>query len=557
MKRKDDSEPRAILAILLSLGVYWMWQMWFLPPPPPSSGEEGVADVTPSVESTASAPAAVSSPTPISAVPESDLPVRTSSFSTETLAAEFTSEGGGLTEIEIKGHRGGYDVNPIWSHVIDRITGESDTWVPYGEEPGVAYALTEKGLLVSAGGGPFVAGRYAVSEEPLSATRTQADGLRVTKTFRELDESGLLEVLVRFENVGSASWQGPLWVGITEYIDGDASRYANSTQPMALVDGDLEVQDDMGDLEEDGPSIFEGDVGWLAISDRYFMAAAIPEVPSWGRLFFAKSGDSTGSFMVRDQTLEPGRVEEIRMKVYAGSKDLGLLEEVGYDLEKSVDFGFFGLFSGILLWILQFFHGLVGNWGFAIILLTLVVKASFWPLTRKSFQSSRAMQTLQPKLTELKEKYKDNPQKQGEEQMKLFKEEGVNPLSGCLPMIVQMPVWFALYSVLLYSADVYHAKFFYLQDLSSADPIGILPFLVGVFMMLQQRIMPMSPSMDPLQQKMMRMMPLIFVVFMFTFPSGLCLYILVNTILSITQMWLIHRANPLPEVPASTVAKTA
>lgn len=192
----------------------------------------------------------------------------------------------------------------------------------------------------------------------------------------------------------------------------------------------------------------------------------------------------------------------------------------------------------------------------AIILLTVGVKLAFWPLTRASFVSSRKMAALSPKIEELRQLHKDDPQKAGAAQMELFAKEGVNPLSGCLPVLVQTPVWIALYSALLYSSELYHAEFFYLKDLASADPYGVLPTIIGVLMMLQQRMTPMSPGMDPLQQRIIRLMPLIFVGIMYAFPSGLALYSFVNTVLSILQMWLINRSIPavMPAVDASIKA---
>jgi YidC/Oxa1 family membrane protein insertase len=193
---------------------------------------------------------------------------------------------------------------------------------------------------------------------------------------------------------------------------------------------------------------------------------------------------------------------------------------------------------------------LVVNWGVAIILLTVTVKISFWKLTTKSFASGRKMQALAPQMAEIKEKYKGDAQKAGQAQMELFKKEGVNPMSGCLPMLIQMPVWFALYSVLLFASDLYQAEFLYVRDLTSVDPYGVLPTLVGVVMVIQQFLTPMSPTMDPMQRKMMRMMPLVFVVIMYSFPSGLALYILVNTLFSIVQMWRVNKAYPLAPLPA-------
>jgi YidC/Oxa1 family membrane protein insertase len=252
--------------------------------------------------------------------------------------------------------------------------------------------------------------------------------------------------------------------------------------------------------------------------------------------------------MVKENaSLQPGATETLRFDLYVGEKNLNILLARGSNLSATVDFGIFGFFSHILLKILLFFQGLVNNWGLAIICLTLAIKTAFFPLTKKSFVSSRKMQALAPKMKEIKEIHKDNPQAAGQAQMKLFRDEGVNPLAGCLPMLIQMPVWFALYSVLLGAADLYQAEFLYIDDLTSIDPWGILPTLVGVFMFIQQRITPMSPNADPMQQKMFRMLPFVFVIVMYSFPAGLALYILINTIFSIAQMWAVNKAHPMPQ----------
>ena len=215
------------------------------------------------------------------------------------------------------------------------------------------------------------------------------------------------------------------------------------------------------------------------------------------------------------------------------------LEQLGESWTESIEFGFFGFFSRVLLFMLKLIQAGFVNWGVSILLLTLVVKVIFFPLTQKAFLSGKKMQALQPKLKELKEKYKDNAQLQGQETMKLFTEHGVSPLGGCLPTFIQIPVWFSLYNVMLYSVELYDSQFLYLQDLTSADPYGVLAIMYCVLMFIQQRMMPMG-SMDPAQQKMLKMMPLIFGVFMFTFPSGLVLYFSMNILLTIFQQWLIR-----------------
>lgn len=552
INRKDDTEQRAIVAILLSLAVYWIWQLYFVPPPPPVEDSPPVASAPTEV---APGPgASTDGGAPAAEVP-SDLPERSLAFNTSDVEATLSSEGGGLHSIFLPRHEGAYEITPIYKHALNLFSGEGGGWSPYGEQPGAEQIFSEEGLLMSAGTGRFNESRYALTTSGGAATavRSTGDGIKVTKTYSEGEDGRFVDVSIRFENTGSSAFSGPLWIGMSDVFSGEAGRYENATRPAAVVDGDLEKQDDIEELS-DGVVVLEGPVSWFGIGDRYFMAAAIPESESWGRLTFAAGQveGAAGVYLVRDQTLQPGAAEAVNLRVYIGSKDLSALRAIGHDLSESVEFGIFGFFSNILLWILNLFHSLVGSWGLAIILLTVSVKAAFWPLTQKSFKSSRAMQAVQPRIAALKEKYGDDPQKLGEEQMKIFREEGVNPLSGCLPMVIQMPVWFALYSVLLSSADVYHAEFLYLKDLSSVDPYCVLPVLVGIFYFLQQRIMPTSPNMDPTQQKIMRMMPMFFVVFMFAFPSGLNIYILINTLLSITQMWLINRAYPVAEPVATT-----
>jgi YidC/Oxa1 family membrane protein insertase len=209
-------------------------------------------------------------------------------------------------------------------------------------------------------------------------------------------------------------------------------------------------------------------------------------------------------------------------------------------MDAAVEYGWFGFFAKILLFLLKMFQKGVVNWGVSIILLTVLVKLAFFPLTQKSFTSSRRMQALQPKLKEVKEKFKDNKELQTQETMKLFRENKVNPMGGCLPTLIQFPVWIALYNVMLNSVELYDTSFLYLKDLTAADPYGVLPTAYAGLMVFQQRMMPMT-SLDPAQQKMMRMMPLVFAFFMYGFPSGLVLYFSVNIMLSAFQQWLINR----------------
>jgi YidC/Oxa1 family membrane protein insertase len=338
-------------------------------------------------------------------------------------------------------------------------------------------------------------------------------------------------------------------------MGGSAGRYANVSRPAVFVDDDFEQVDDLEDGVGAGMA-FNGEPSWLGITDRYFLAALVPN-DSGGRVVVQTTETYGGSYyLFENSELRTGDAFTGSFDVYAGPKDLERLEEAGSGLDKAVRFGWFGFFARILLTLLEMFHSVVGNWGLSIIALTLFVKALFFPLTQKAFLSAKKMQALQPQLKEIREKYADNKELQSRETMEMFKAHEVNPLGGCLPTLIQLPVWIALYNVLLFSVQLYHTEFLYLKDLSAPDPTGIMPVVVGILMFFQQRMTPMT-GMDPMQAKMMRLMPLIFVVFIFSFPSGLAVYIFMNSGLTVIQQWFIHRNYDREHGAAAAPGKTA
>ncbi|MFT6232082.1 MAG: YidC/Oxa1 family membrane protein insertase [Myxococcota bacterium] len=283
----------------------------------------------------------------------------------------------------------------------------------------------------------------------------------------------------------------------------------------------------------------------MALADRYFTFALVPSGTNAGTAVFSpvQSGDLTmyGVHYKVGRTIEPGESIAESFVLYVGPKEHGILKELAPGLNKLVQLGWFAFFGRFLLMLLHMFYGLIGNWGVSIIALTLLVKGAFFPLTQTSFRSSQAMQAIQPKLQEVRERYKDSPEELNKQTLALFRDNGVNPLAGCLPMLVQMPVWIALYNVLLSSVDLYQVEFLYMKDLSSVDPYCILPAIVVVLMLVQQRFMP-TGNMDPTQARLMKMMPLLFGFFFFTFPSGLVIYIFFNMVLTILQQWWIKRS---------------
>ncbi|MEO0605530.1 MAG: YidC/Oxa1 family insertase periplasmic-domain containing protein, partial [Myxococcota bacterium] len=240
-------------------------------------------------------------------------------------------------------------------------------------------------------------------------------------------------------------------------------------------------------------------------------------------------------------------------RVYLGANDMDALGRVDEELQRVVDLGWFKFFGYPLLIMLRFFQSAVGNWGISIIMLTIVVKALFFPMTQSSFKSMQKMQRIQPTLNEIREKYADNPQEMNKKVFEVMQEHGVNPAAGCLPMFVQMPVWIALYNVLLTSVDLYHTEFLYLRDLTQPDPYLVLPITIMALMFIQQRFSTPS-NVSPEQQQIMRFMPLFFGLLFFAFPSGLAVYVFVNILLSNLQQWWIKRNLDTTDPPEAAAA---
>ncbi|MEW6381330.1 MAG: membrane protein insertase YidC [bacterium] len=292
----------------------------------------------------------------------------------------------------------------------------------------------------------------------------------------------------------------------------------------------------------------QGNISWTAMTSNYFMAALIPQSEESTVSVYRPSINSKENIDLNKATTislhYPAKKIAARSsqkdlyRFYFGPKDYEILKSLGINLEQALDYGVFSFLAKPLMWLLNWFYRLIPNYGIAIILLTLLIKIVFWPLTDKSFRSMKEMQELQPKLTSLREKYKSDPKKLNEELMNMYKQKGINPMGGCLPLLLQIPVFFALYEGLMVSIELRGAPFIlWIKDLSIMDPLLITPLLMGLTMYIQQKMTPMSG--DATQMKMMTMMPLIFTVFFLGFPSGLVIYWLLNNVLTIGQHYLI------------------
>ncbi len=303
----------------------------------------------------------------------------------------------------------------------------------------------------------------------------------------------------------------------------------------------------------------DGAQAWMALKSRFFTTLVAPEVAAPATLSVARDPQQKtltvtsvgGSFAMAAQPLQPGVRAESVTRLYVGPKELSSLKAFGAQAERIMDFGMFSWVCGPLLQILNLCHGLIPNYGIAIILLTLLVRVVFWPLTHKSTISMRKMSVIQPQIKELQKKFKDQPQKIQQETFKLYREHKVNPFSSCLPMLIQIPIFIALFTVLRSAVELRFASFLWIADLSQPEnlfagflpmPLNILPILTAVTMALQTHLTPSTG--DPAQKKMMTwMMPIMLLFMFYSMPSALCLYWTVSQVLSIAQMWHIQRST--------------
>jgi YidC/Oxa1 family membrane protein insertase len=287
---------------------------------------------------------------------------------------------------------------------------------------------------------------------------------------------------------------------------------------------------------------YDKNIIWAGFADKYFLSAILTDKNSISTAELKKSAAGFMESIVSSPqiTVNPGQSATVTHRLFVGPKDIDILKSQGNSLVQSLDLGWFTVIAKPLLYTLKFFYGYVGNYGIAIIIVTIILKALFFPLTHKSYKSMKDMQKIQPKMAALKEKFKDDRDAMNKAVMELYRDHKVNPLGGCLPMVVQIPVFFALYKALMFSIELRHAPFFlWVTDLADKDPYYVTPVIMGITMFVQQK---MTPSqMDPIQQKMMLALPVVFTFMFLSFPSGLVLYWLVNNVLTIGQQMYINK----------------
>ncbi|WP_348549164.1 membrane protein insertase YidC [Psychrobacter sp. KFRI-CH2-11] len=384
-------------------------------------------------------------------------------------------------------------------------------------------------------------------QQTLSVPLTyKKDGVTITKTFTFTQDKYPIDISYQIQNASNNAWQGQMFAQLKRDDSKDPGMSDKGALSMATYLGGAwgTPDDPYNKLKfgkfNDGELTTTSDKGWVGIVQHYFVSAWTPDNFT-GKFFSRESGnDYFIGFNSQPVNVAPNKQVTLNATLYAGPKVQSELKEVAEGLNQTVDYGLLWPISKILFAILDGIHKVIGNWGWSIIVLTILVKIALMWFSNKSYYSMAKMRAIAPKLQALKEEHGDDRMKMSQEMMAIYKEEKVNPMAGCLPILLQMPIFLALYWVLVESVELRHAPWIlWIQDLSAMDPWFILPLLMGASMFVQQQLNP-QPA-DPMQAKVMKFLPIIFTAFMLFFPAGLVLYWTVNNLFSMTQQYIVNR----------------
>ena len=546
-------EKKTILAFVLSLAVLIAWSVLFAPKPAqktePSTKEETVQ----------SQPAPTASPQPAPAVQKMERPAGSMASTAEEkevvvetplYRAVFSSTGASIKSFKLKKYHLTADSD---SPLVDLAHGQvplvTIQFDPAGKKDTnpVVYHVDENSLTMEAGASP----------RELTFRATTSDGLLLQQTFRIDPDHYAIEHGLTVSNPLEKPVEGILKARIANLPPKESTSYYSFIGITLLLNNKYE---EIASTDLKNEKSLSGLIAWISYQEDYFMTAFVPEAESQSNFLgrTLASGVLEGTWSAALQPIPTGNQFSTRSTLYMGPRDLDILKVIGRKLDLAIDFGWTDIIAKPLLYLLRFFNQYMGNYGIAIILLTILIKILFWPLTHKSYKSMKEMQKIQPLMAKIREKYKDNKEMMNKEMMSLYKTYKVNPMGGCLPMVIQIPVFFALFRILGNSIELRHAPFvLWINDLSAPDRLFHLPFtipymtppsgipvltlLMGASMFIQQKMTP-TPG-DPMQAKIMLLMPVIFTFMFINFPSGLVLYWLVNNVLSIGQQYrIIKRA---------------
>ena len=529
---------RLILFFVFSFSLLLLWEAWQkeFRPPVPAAPSTQTAVPTPSARAGTPTGKGVDALPPTSSAP-ADKPRERLRVRTDTVLAEIDTQGGDIVYLELLKHKA---------------LQETQNFVLFGPEHRysaqsglIGESLPNHRTLFHASAREFTLEQGQDRLEVRLQANTP-EGIRVTKILTFYPASYRIDVAEEIANGTDKPFETHAYFQIIR--DGKSpggDPYMAQTYTGAAVYTEQSNFQKVGfeDIAKGKtPYPKTADNGWIAIIQHYFVAALLPAAKTPREFYTRKLADDlySAGVIVPLGPIAPGAAARVAVPLYAGPQDQDHLEAVAPGLELVVDYGLLKVIAAPLFWVLRLFHNWMGNWGLAIILLTVVIKLIFFPLSAASYRSMAKMKLVTPRLMKLREQYGDDKTKMNQAMMDLYKTEKINPLGGCLPILVQIPVFIALYWVLFESVELRHAPFYlWIKDLSAPDPWYVLPTLMMASMIVQTKLNPTPP--DPVQAKVMMIMPFAFGVMFYFFPSGLVLYWFVNNILSILQQWQITR----------------
>jgi YidC/Oxa1 family membrane protein insertase len=569
---------RTILWVIFAMSLLFLWDRWQIyqgrpsmlgAPPAPTEAKKANGAPPPAAPADASVPTVTAKPEPAAvpgaaaAAPSAVPPVSPAAdrvrVETDLVRADIDPNGAVLARLELLQQK----IAPDWTQtgLLALFTGKKQdkdqNVVLLDVNPNRVY-VAQTGLIGAPSGASFPNHRtpfaFAGGATKLGAGQdalevkfvAESGGARLTKTY--VFKRGRYDIEVRHEvqNVGTEPLAPALYLQLLRdgnKPEGESALYYTFTGPAVYTEQGKFQKIDFSDIEKGKPShATAADNGWISMIQHYFVSAWVPP-QGVKREIYTRQVDknlyAVGSILPLP-ALAPGGTVSMQATLYAGPQDQEALAAIAPGLDLVVDYGWVTVIAKPLYWLLAFLHKLVGNWGWAIVLLTVLVKAAFYPLSAASYKSMAKMKEVTPRMMKIREQYADDKQKMNIAMMELYKNEKINPLGGCLPIVVQIPVFIALYWVLLASVEMRNAPWvLWVKDLATPDPWFILPLAMMATMWVQYKLNPTPP--DPVQAKVMMLMPFIFGVMFFFFPAGLVLYWLVNNILSIAQQWYVTR----------------
>ena len=541
----DNNTKNLVVAVFLMLGVWFLYMSFVQPPVQPvpevAPGEHTRVVVNAAKDSSAQQPVVIQDVV-VENIEEQDVSVETDHY-----IAVFSNIGARLKSIHLKNYNVTAEPDSGLVSVVDvdnprlaslRLQGQGS----FDIASDAVYKILTDTKTISLSGD---------ERQQLAFRYTTPNGLVVDRVFLFDASSYAIGLDVKINNNGDRSLQGELELSLVQHWteDDEPAETMVFTGTSTLIDDEIELVD-VDDIKKENPSYGNSAI-WTAFETKYFMSALVPLDPFETIRIQDSSGTIDNVIITPYQTIEPANSLSYSFLSYFGPRDKAILETVGHQLDRAINYGFFDPIASPLMMVLNYFYGIFGNFGIAIILLTVIIKILFWPLTHKSYASMKSMQKLKPEMDKIKERFKNDRQRQGKETMELYKKHRVNPMGGCLPMLVQIPVFFALYRSLYQAIELRHAPFMlWITDLSAADTLfsdaldlgfalGPLPLIMGFTMFVQQKMTPTAG--DPNMAKMMLWMPVIFTFLFLSFPSGLVIYWLINNVLTIAQQYYIHR----------------